>query len=172
MRFHLCIKVKPVAIAGTLSSLYCSEYFTDAIFRRRKMVSNSRPYAPTLFGTHTLLQRCDAVKPVCGPCSRSTGAFSDCEYTDLGLTKTQQLEDQIAVLEARIEHLQTSGEGSVTLHSPYRGQRGKWRRCPSGEPTYWHRGNSASHPGTESWDRNYAFDCWSSLGSKWRWDVS
>ncbi|THU82065.1 hypothetical protein K435DRAFT_972090 [Dendrothele bispora CBS 962.96] len=66
--------------------------------------------------------RCDAVKPVCGPCLRSTGAFSDCEYTESGFTQTQQLQDQIAVLEARIEELQTSGQGSVTLRNPYRGQ--------------------------------------------------
>ncbi|KAF5364974.1 hypothetical protein D9758_008179 [Tetrapyrgos nigripes] len=71
------------------------------------------------------LQRCDAQKPVCGPCSRSTGAFADCEYTEHGLTRTQQLEDQIAVLEARIEDLQSGSPNSMTLRNPYTGHFGQ-----------------------------------------------
>ncbi|KAJ7069545.1 Zn(2)-Cys(6) binuclear cluster domain-containing protein [Mycena amicta] len=49
--------------------------------------------------------KCDSKRPKCGPCSRSMG-FQDCEYVDDGPSKTQQLEDQIAFLEARIEELE------------------------------------------------------------------
>ncbi|KAF7314584.1 Fungal-trans domain-containing protein [Mycena kentingensis (nom. inval.)] len=48
--------------------------------------------------------KCDGIRPQCGPCARSMG-FKDCEYEDDGPTRTQQLEEQIRILEGRIEEL-------------------------------------------------------------------
>ncbi|KAI0058715.1 hypothetical protein BV25DRAFT_1810255 [Artomyces pyxidatus] len=65
--------------------------------------------------------KCDGVRPVCGPCSRSNRS-DDCEYTDgQGRTRTQILEENIAQLEARIHELENpeSASASVTLHDPH-----------------------------------------------------
>ncbi|KAJ3987664.1 Zn(2)-Cys(6) binuclear cluster domain-containing protein [Lentinula detonsa] len=54
--------------------------------------------------------KCDGEKPRCGPCLNSSAAFSDCEYNDSnGLTQVQILEDQISILEARLQDLQSRG---------------------------------------------------------------
>ncbi|KAJ7679458.1 hypothetical protein DFH06DRAFT_1291095 [Mycena polygramma] len=68
--------------------------------------------------------KCDGERPKCGQCSRSR-AFQDCEYIEDGTTRTQQLEEQIAVLEARIEQLEKPKElrTCIGLHNPYPGQR-------------------------------------------------
>ncbi|KAJ6467692.1 hypothetical protein C8R47DRAFT_812633 [Mycena vitilis] len=68
--------------------------------------------------------KCDGERPKCGQCSRSR-AFQDCEYIEDGTTRTQKLEEQIAVLEARIEQLEKPKEQRtcVGLHNPYPGQR-------------------------------------------------
>lgn len=50
-------------------------------------------------------QRCDAVKPQCGPCAASR-AYQDCEFTDSGPTRTQLLQEQIAQLESRIKAIE------------------------------------------------------------------
>ncbi|KAJ7645226.1 Zn(2)-Cys(6) binuclear cluster domain-containing protein [Mycena polygramma] len=64
--------------------------------------------------------KCDGVRPKCGPCSRSMG-FQDCEYAEDGLTRTQILEDQIAILEARIDELEKPKElrSTLVLNNPY-----------------------------------------------------
>ncbi|KAJ6514347.1 Zn(2)-Cys(6) binuclear cluster domain-containing protein [Mycena vitilis] len=69
--------------------------------------------------------KCDGVRPKCGPCSRSMG-FQDCEYAEDGLTRTQILEDQIAILEARIEELEKPQElrSTLVLNNPYAEQLG------------------------------------------------
>ena len=67
------------------------------------------------------LQRCDGNKPACGQCIAKARS-EDCEYTsDLqGLTKTQMLEENITLLEARIRELENPAEASssVRLHNP------------------------------------------------------
>ncbi|GJE98222.1 C6 transcription factor domain-containing protein [Phanerochaete sordida] len=57
--------------------------------------------------------RCDGGKPVCGPCV-AKDRQEDCEYTgDIqGLTRTQLLEENISLLEARIRDLENPSEAS------------------------------------------------------------
>ncbi|KAF7333416.1 Fungal-trans domain-containing protein [Mycena venus] len=68
--------------------------------------------------------RCDGERPKCGPCSRSIG-FQDCEYPEDGPTRTQILEEQITLLQARIEELEKPKNlrTTLSLHSPYAGER-------------------------------------------------
>ncbi|KAJ6538130.1 hypothetical protein B0H19DRAFT_1038373 [Mycena capillaripes] len=51
--------------------------------------------------------KCDGKRPMCGPCSRYSVAFADCEYAESGPSNSQMLEDQIAILQARIEELES-----------------------------------------------------------------
>lgn len=67
---------------------------------------------------YTLIQRCDGVRPVCGQCT-SKGKADDCEYTGdvQGLTRIQLMEENIALLEARIRELEDPAQdSSVRLH--------------------------------------------------------
>ncbi|KAJ7936982.1 Zn(2)-Cys(6) binuclear cluster domain-containing protein [Mycena leptocephala] len=66
--------------------------------------------------------KCDSERPKCGKCSRSIG-FQDCEYVEDGPTRTEILEEEIAILEARIEELEKPKElrSTVGLHDPYVG---------------------------------------------------
>ncbi|KAJ6510891.1 Zn(2)-Cys(6) binuclear cluster domain-containing protein [Mycena sanguinolenta] len=68
--------------------------------------------------------KCDGERPKCGPCSRSIG-FQDCEYGEDGPTRTQILEEQIKILEARIEELEKPKElrTGLALQNPYSGER-------------------------------------------------
>ncbi|KAF7340777.1 Fungal-trans domain-containing protein [Mycena sanguinolenta] len=68
--------------------------------------------------------KCDGERPKCGPCSRSIG-FQDCEYGEDGPTRTQLLEEQIKLLEARIEELEKPKElrTALALQNPYPGER-------------------------------------------------
>ncbi|KAK0205166.1 hypothetical protein DFS33DRAFT_1274116 [Desarmillaria ectypa] len=70
------------------------------------------------------LQKCDGRRPVCGPCLASPG-FSDCEYSDRGVTRAQALEEQISVLQSRIQDLEQPGhsDSSITLSHPYHRHR-------------------------------------------------
>ncbi|OCH88014.1 hypothetical protein OBBRIDRAFT_758881 [Obba rivulosa] len=65
--------------------------------------------------------RCDGSKPVCGQCiGRNSPA--DCEYTDGShMTRSQMLEENIALLEARIHELEYPDETppSVRLSNPH-----------------------------------------------------
>ncbi|KAK7021134.1 hypothetical protein VNI00_017495 [Paramarasmius palmivorus] len=78
--------------------------------------------------------KCDGARPSCNACLRSSEQFQDCEYTNGGSTPSQMLEEQIAVLEARLQQLQQQGpagrqssvpteaSGGVALHNPYQAQ--------------------------------------------------
>ncbi|CAL1711048.1 unnamed protein product [Somion occarium] len=64
--------------------------------------------------------RCDGNQPACGQCV-SKRREEDCEYTTApGLTRTQMLEENIALLEARIRELENPDERpSVKLRDPH-----------------------------------------------------
>lgn len=64
-------------------------------------------------------QKCDGVRPVCGQCT-SKNRPDDCEYTTgQGLTRSQMLEENIALLESRIKELENpdTTAPSVKLHA-------------------------------------------------------
>lgn len=66
-------------------------------------------------------QRCDGAKPACGQCVSKRRA-EDCEYTTVqGLTRSQLLEENIAILESRIRELENPGESapSIRLYDPH-----------------------------------------------------
>ncbi|KAF8997623.1 hypothetical protein BDQ17DRAFT_1428961 [Cyathus striatus] len=67
--------------------------------------------------------KCDGIHPVCGPCAHS-GHSEDCEFTASmsHLSQSQILEQNIAMLEARLEELQQAernGAPAVQLSDPY-----------------------------------------------------
>ncbi|KAJ7688885.1 hypothetical protein B0H17DRAFT_1202747 [Mycena rosella] len=62
--------------------------------------------------------KCDGTKPMCGPCSRYSVAFGDCEYVENGPSSGQMLEEQISILQARIEELETPKNQRLTLSMP------------------------------------------------------
>ncbi|PBL03137.1 hypothetical protein ARMGADRAFT_1069693 [Armillaria gallica] len=68
-----------------------------------------------------MLQKCDGAKPICGTCA-SVPALRDCEYSDSGTTRTQLLEEQIAIFESRIRELEASPpnlNAAIRLTQPY-----------------------------------------------------
>ncbi|OJT07742.1 hypothetical protein TRAPUB_1334 [Trametes pubescens] len=67
-------------------------------------------------------QRCDGNKPACGRCL-ANGRPDDCEYAVGGeVTRSRLLEENVALLEARIRELENPNETtpSVRLHDPRR----------------------------------------------------
>ncbi|EJD02546.1 uncharacterized protein FOMMEDRAFT_157780 [Fomitiporia mediterranea MF3/22] len=65
--------------------------------------------------------KCDGERPHCTQCIRGNRA-DDCEYTDnQGRTRTQMLEEHVALLQARIHELEDPriASQSVRLHDPY-----------------------------------------------------
>ncbi|KAK0484960.1 hypothetical protein IW261DRAFT_1669424 [Armillaria novae-zelandiae] len=65
--------------------------------------------------------KCDGAKPICGTCA-SVPALRDCEYSDSGTTRTQLLEEQIAIFESRIRELEASPpnlNAAIRLTQPY-----------------------------------------------------
>ncbi|KAF9018608.1 hypothetical protein BDZ89DRAFT_1073731 [Hymenopellis radicata] len=74
-----------------------------------------------------LFLKCDGQRPVCRPCSTSV-SYGDCEYPELGggMTRTQALEEQIAILESRIQQLEDPGNpgGAILLAQPYASSAG------------------------------------------------
>ncbi|KAH8823290.1 hypothetical protein DL96DRAFT_1617129 [Flagelloscypha sp. PMI_526] len=51
--------------------------------------------------------RCDGKRPACGTCAKSTRSGAKCEYSDQASTaRTQQLEDEVLLLQTRIEELE------------------------------------------------------------------
>ncbi|KAI0691507.1 hypothetical protein BC835DRAFT_1417074 [Cytidiella melzeri] len=93
--------------------------------RRRKMVRRHRRIIHNVDQVTDMsiggIQRCDGAKPHCAQCSEK-GRTADCEYpSDVqGLTKIQMMEENIALLEARIRELEdpTGVDASVRLHHP------------------------------------------------------
>jgi len=70
---------------------------------------------------NSMCQKCDGVKPVCGPC-RKHPKDDECEYNDgPGRSRTRVLEDTVSRLEARLHELEHPNESTpaVTLHDPY-----------------------------------------------------
>ncbi|KAF7348788.1 Zn(2)-C6 fungal-type domain-containing protein [Mycena venus] len=55
---------------------------------------------------------------MCGPCSRYSVAFGDCEYTENGPSSGQMLEEQISILQARIEELEKPKNKRLSLSIP------------------------------------------------------
>lgn len=89
------------------------------------MQGSSRLYVlihlSTPFLSHCILQKCDATKPICGPCLRHP-KDDPCEYSDgTGRSRTKVLEDTVSRLEARLHELEHPDETtpSVTLQDPY-----------------------------------------------------
>ncbi|KAJ7611705.1 hypothetical protein FB45DRAFT_1118939 [Roridomyces roridus] len=87
-----------------------------------------------------LFQRCDSVRPICGPCSRAQ-RFEDCEYGDAEGSNVQNLEDQISRLQIRIRDLERPVSnrphgGGVPLQDPYRPQPGPSSMPPPPPPTF------------------------------------
>ncbi|KAF7341875.1 Zn(2)-C6 fungal-type domain-containing protein [Mycena sanguinolenta] len=64
--------------------------------------------------------KCDGAKPLCGPCATCPSAFSDCEYTANGRSHSQILEEQISILQTRIEELERPDQprSFVSLSKP------------------------------------------------------
>ncbi|KAJ7434675.1 hypothetical protein FB451DRAFT_1571872 [Mycena latifolia] len=62
--------------------------------------------------------KCDGDRPMCGPCSRYSVAFGDCEYTQHGPSSGQMLKEQISILQARIEELEKPKHQRLTLTMP------------------------------------------------------
>ncbi|KAF9017738.1 hypothetical protein BDZ89DRAFT_1140522 [Hymenopellis radicata] len=64
--------------------------------------------------------KCDGAKPICGPCLRHP-KDDECEYADSPRrSRTKQLEDQVARLEARLRDLeQPELPSPIILHNPY-----------------------------------------------------
>ena len=68
-----------------------------------------------------VLQRCDGERPFCTQCVIGNRT-EDCEYTDVqGRTRTQLLEETVALLQARIQELESPNVASqsIYLHDPY-----------------------------------------------------
>ncbi|TDL16069.1 hypothetical protein BD410DRAFT_890300 [Rickenella mellea] len=63
------------------------------------------------------LPKCNGAKPACGTCL-SANRPMDCEYTDGGRALTEILEEDIAILENRLQALQ-AGDNSLTLRNPH-----------------------------------------------------
>ncbi|KAJ7124627.1 Zn(2)-Cys(6) binuclear cluster domain-containing protein [Mycena crocata] len=63
--------------------------------------------------------KCDGQKPICSQCLRAPATAEDCEYPLEGRSRTQQLEETIKKLQARIGELEIEGKESIFLHEPY-----------------------------------------------------
>ncbi|KAJ7137559.1 Zn(2)-Cys(6) binuclear cluster domain-containing protein [Mycena crocata] len=63
--------------------------------------------------------KCDGQKPICSQCLRAPATAEDCEYPLEGRSRTQQLEETIKKLQARIGELEIAGKESIFLHEPY-----------------------------------------------------
>ncbi|KAF5343238.1 hypothetical protein D9758_013405 [Tetrapyrgos nigripes] len=66
--------------------------------------------------------KCDAGRPICKNCDKSSGKFSDCEYPSGGTSNAEYLEEQISILENRIKQLENPSVDETTLlRNPYSG---------------------------------------------------
>ncbi|KAJ7720090.1 hypothetical protein DFH07DRAFT_309457 [Mycena maculata] len=62
--------------------------------------------------------KCDGGKPICGPCAKYSTTFGDCEYTEDGISRAQILEEQISILQDRIEELERPSLPNRSRFSP------------------------------------------------------
>ncbi|KAJ7018680.1 hypothetical protein C8F04DRAFT_1150527 [Mycena alexandri] len=84
--------------------------------------------AGDLFNFKLLLTstKCDAKKPICTPCGRFIGGgLQDCEYTETGPAQSQIIQEQISILESRIQELEQpkATRMSIGLQNPYTASR-------------------------------------------------
>ncbi|KAJ6582571.1 hypothetical protein DFH09DRAFT_1439378, partial [Mycena vulgaris] len=80
--------------------------------------------------------KCDGGKPICGPCSRYSAAFGDCEYTEAGPSNGQMLEEQISILQGRIDELEKPKSQRLILSMPRAsGSRGYLASPPQISPS-------------------------------------
>ncbi|KAF7304497.1 hypothetical protein HMN09_00852100 [Mycena chlorophos] len=61
--------------------------------------------------------KCDGKRPMCGPCTR-VPKDDPCEYADT-MSRTQELQETVYRLQARVEELQGSAGPSGSTYSPY-----------------------------------------------------
>ncbi|KAF8206876.1 hypothetical protein K438DRAFT_1963185 [Mycena galopus ATCC 62051] len=62
--------------------------------------------------------KCDGARPMCSQCSKYSTAFSDCEYNeDGGPSQSQLLEEQISILQSRIQELERPARSPTSSHS-------------------------------------------------------
>lgn len=94
--------------------------------RRRKLVSTY--FIPSQSRTSSLHsfslypprdQKCDCAHPICGQCTR-LNREKDCEYSDKdNRSRSEILEEQVALLQARLHELEHSEDcSSARLHDP------------------------------------------------------
>ena len=73
-------------------------------------------YISSPLGSYLLLQKCDCAHPVCSQCVR-LGREKDCEYTEKDQrSRTEILEENIAVLQARLQELEHAGAPTSELN--------------------------------------------------------
>ncbi|KAH8107326.1 hypothetical protein DFH11DRAFT_1863409 [Phellopilus nigrolimitatus] len=93
--------------------------------------------------------RCDGARPSCTQCIRGNRA-GDCEYTDRqGPTHTQVLEENVALLQARIRELEAPDFSNrpILLHDPYK----TYRQAGSSTTLGASSRSMPSRPGQMSW---------------------
>ncbi|KAJ7242559.1 hypothetical protein B0H12DRAFT_846934 [Mycena haematopus] len=102
-----------------------SSKILDALFPMAETSPFSKPSVlprnQACYSCRRRKMRCDGQRPVCGPCLRASRE-DDCEYTDnLGRSRAQMLEEDIARVQTRIYQLEhpEAGSSSVPLHEPY-----------------------------------------------------
>ncbi|KAJ6557811.1 hypothetical protein B0H19DRAFT_1376394 [Mycena capillaripes] len=113
--------------------------------RRRQQLNKGK----ACFNCRRRKVKCDAKKPICTPCARSTGGgFYDCEFIGMGFRQSEILEEQISILEARIQEFeQPKGQRtSVALHNPYQPSHDRGSSSPSSNGFV--SSGSASSPST------------------------
>ncbi|KAJ7765785.1 hypothetical protein B0H16DRAFT_402323 [Mycena metata] len=82
--------------------------------------------------------RCDAARPICGPCSRAE-RFEDCEYEGNGVSGVQKLEESISQVRARIMSLENPG-----VFPPHSSSRTSQTGPPSSHRSQSHSSSAAA----------------------------
>ncbi|KAJ7184517.1 hypothetical protein C8R46DRAFT_462112 [Mycena filopes] len=88
--------------------------------------------------------RCDAARPICGPCSRAE-RFEDCEYEGMGVSNVQKLEESISQVRTRIMDLEHAGVFSPQ-HTPKPTHHSHGPRSTQSGSSSSHRSRSHSSP--------------------------
>ncbi|KAF7332369.1 Zn(2)-C6 fungal-type domain-containing protein [Mycena kentingensis (nom. inval.)] len=84
--------------------------------------------------------KCDARRPICTPCSKFLkGGLHDCEYTEMGPTTSQVLEEKISILQSRIQEMENPSQArtSIGLHNPYHPGHGRRISVDVGSKAPW-----------------------------------